>query len=53
MTKASADADKFGATGRRVHKEPGMPAWLSWQVEAALSYVIMVSCLPDHGNSAV
>jgi hypothetical protein len=28
MTKASADADKFGATERRVHKEPGMLAWL-------------------------
>jgi hypothetical protein len=27
MTKASADADKFGATERRVHKEPGMLAW--------------------------
>jgi hypothetical protein len=39
MTKASADADKFGATGTRVHKEPGMLAWLWWQVEAALSYV--------------
>jgi hypothetical protein len=29
MTKASADADKFGETERRVHKEPGMRAWLS------------------------
>jgi hypothetical protein len=28
MTKASADADEFGATERRVHKEPGMLAWL-------------------------
>jgi hypothetical protein len=27
MTKASADADKFGGTERRVHKEPGMLAW--------------------------
>lgn len=24
MTKASAGADKFGATERRVHKEPGI-----------------------------
>jgi hypothetical protein len=37
MTKASADADKFGATERCVHKEPS----------------VMVSNLPDHGNSAV
>ena len=29
MTKASADADKFGATERCVHQEPGMLAWLS------------------------
>lgn len=28
MNKASADADKFGATERRVHKEPGILAWL-------------------------
>jgi hypothetical protein len=28
VTKAAADADKFGATVRRVHKEPGMLAWL-------------------------
>ena len=28
MTKASADTDEFGATERRVHKEPGMLAWL-------------------------
>jgi hypothetical protein len=28
MTKASADADKFGGTESRVHKEPGMLAWL-------------------------
>jgi hypothetical protein len=28
MTKASADADKFWATERRAHKEPGMLAWL-------------------------
>jgi hypothetical protein len=28
MTKASADADEFGATERRVHKEPGTLAWL-------------------------
>ena len=37
MTKVSADADKFGATERCVHKEPS----------------VMVSNLPDHGNSAV
>jgi hypothetical protein len=41
MTKASAGADKFVATERRVHKEPGMLA------------SVMVSNLPDHGNSAV
>jgi hypothetical protein len=31
MTKAPADADKFGATERRVHKDPGMLAclWLA------------------------
>jgi hypothetical protein len=28
MTKASADADKFEPIERRVHKEPGMLAWL-------------------------
>jgi hypothetical protein len=27
MTKASADADKVGATERRAHKESGMLAW--------------------------
>jgi hypothetical protein len=29
MTKASSDVDKFGATERRVHKEPGRLTWLS------------------------
>ena len=28
MTKVLADPDKFGATEGRVHKEPGMLAWL-------------------------
>jgi hypothetical protein len=37
MTKVSADADKFGANERCVHKGPS----------------VMVSKLPDHGNSAV
>jgi hypothetical protein len=36
MTKASADADKFGATERRVHKEPGMLAWL-WLTSGSCS----------------
>lgn len=36
MTKVLADGHKFGATEKRVHKEPGM---LAWQVKAALSYV--------------
>lgn len=27
MSKASADADKFEATERLVHREPGMLAW--------------------------
>ena len=37
MTKASADADKFEAIERRVHKEPGMLTWL-W-LASVLSYV--------------
>ena len=36
MTKASADADKVGATERRVHKEPGMLAWL-WMTGGSCS----------------
>ena len=36
MTKASADADKFEAIERRVHKEPGMLAWL-WLASGSCS----------------
>jgi hypothetical protein len=36
MTKASADADKFGATERRVHKEPDMLAWV-WLTSGSCS----------------
>ena len=36
MTKASADADKFGGPERRVHKEPGMLAWL-WLTSGSCS----------------
>jgi hypothetical protein len=36
MTKASPDADKFGGTDRRVHKEPGMLAWL-WLTSGSCS----------------
>ena len=36
MTKAWADADKFGATETRVHKEPGMLAWL-WLTSGSFS----------------
>jgi hypothetical protein len=38
MTNASADADKSGGTERRVHKEPGMLAWL-WLASGSCSKV--------------
>ena len=39
MTEASADADKFGAIERRVHKEPDMLASLWLASGPLLSYV--------------